>query len=99
MLDYCKINDVECIILVEWNRGVTLEKLYKEVISKANPWEKKLIIKKISNQLISALNSLSKHWICHWDIKADNILIDLSEDENFKDTINDDQINLSYFSS
>ena len=69
------------------------------MISKALPRERKAIVKKILNQLISALYSMEKNGISHWDIKPDNILVDLSRDSLFKDQLNNAQKDLSKFTS
>ena len=49
--------------------------------------------------MISALYSLYKKQICHWDIKPDNILIDLSKDPEFIDQNFSGEIDWSKFNS
>ena len=103
MIDYYWINDLEAMIVMERIRGVNLEILEQNLLSKlpntkeGRRW-KIDIVNKVLVQLISALNSLEKNGIYHWDIHPGNILIDLSHDENFnKDELNKpkDQIDLS----
>ena len=85
MLDYCRTSDWDCMILMEKNWGVSLKQLNNEVLKKVSIWERIEILKKITNQLLSGLYSMVKNGISHRDIKPDNILIDLSEDEAFWD--------------
>ena len=99
MLDYCWSSDYDCIILMERNRGVTLKELNLKVISKVSIWERIEILKKIANHLINALYSMEKNEICHRDIKPDNVLIDLSKEEDFREQLNLPVKDLSWFSS
>jgi len=74
---------------MEWVRGVTLRKLFKKKLSKARTLEEKeeanTIILEILKQISSGLHSMFKKRHVHWDIKGDNLFVDLSQDPEFKD--------------